>query len=306
MALSEGEKSNLDENAILKGIALIIACMAILGLADNMLRFVSVEIGLWQFHAVRGAFVALVVLIGAKIAGWPVRPKKPVAVILRTVFQSASMVFYFAAIGSIPVAKAVAGLFTAPIFMLIFSVLFFKHSIGIYRILAVAIGFSGVLVILKPFDGAMDPMLIASVAGGVFYAMGLLTTREYCADEPTSILVIGFFAMLSIFGFIGIVVNTWIFPVAGEAGFLTQGWVWPSIPVWGILAAIALMAMAAMSLQTKAFQIADPSRLAVFEFSFLVFAGFWGWVLWAETYSFTDVIGACLIVLAGIVISLRS
>lgn len=302
---SNGSISRSQNSALLKAAGLVVFCMTILGLIDNFVRLVGQEIGVWQFHMVRSVIICSTIYLVAKVAGWSVRPVHAGRVLLRTVAVASSMVLYFAAIGFIPVAKAAAGLFTAPIFMLIFSVVLFKQKIGPVRIVAVAIGFAGVVMVLRPFQGDIDPMIFVSVIAGVFYALGLLITREYCSDEPTAAIVLWFFGGLGVMGTIGVIVTSFLSIAPEEATFLTRSWVWPSLRNLAILVAISLAAMVAMSSQTLGYQMADASLLSVFEYSFLVFAGIWGLVLWGETFTLLDIFGMGLIAVAGIIISLR-
>ena len=62
----------------------------------------------------------------------------------------------FGAVAVLPIAQVGAGLFTAPIFVLIFSALFFGLPIGKWRIIAVGLGFAGVLLLLRPDAGAFS------------------------------------------------------------------------------------------------------------------------------------------------------
>lgn len=305
MSLQETSKDLSSNGEVLKGAGLIVFCMAILGVIDNFVRLVGQEIGVWQFHAMRSVIICSTTYLVARLAGWSTRPLNVKNVVMRTVAIATAMVLYFSAIGFIPVAKAAAGLFTAPIFMLLFSVLLFKQKIGPVRIFAVFVGFLGVLLVLRPYHGDIEPMVFASILAGVFYALGLLITREYCSEEPTAAIVLWFFGGLGLMGVMGLIVTSITSFPLNDAGFLTRSWVWPSTNVLLVLIAISFAAMIAMSSQTLGYQIADATLLAVFEYSFLVFAGIWGMVLWGESFIFLDILGMGLIALAGIIISLR-
>ena len=140
------------------------------------------------------------------------------------------MVIYFGALAFLPVALVAAGLFTAPIFVLLLSRFAYGHPIGPVRILAVAIGFLGVVLVLGPeaVSGASIAALLPVLAGAM-YATGNIATREWCPDESAQTLLGGFFLALGVLGLIGmIVLALWPIPVPeGAEGFLQRGAVWP-------------------------------------------------------------------------------
>ena len=85
-----------------------------------------------------------------------------------------SMLLYFGVMPMMPIAEAGAGLFTSPIFVLIFSVIFFKERIGWRRIMAVLIGTFGVLLVLQPGREGFSFYHMLPVMAGAWYAMGSL------------------------------------------------------------------------------------------------------------------------------------
>ena len=140
-------------SALGKGALLIVAGMAIIGLIDNLIRLVAEEAGLFQFHFLRSC-IAVPVLVGLGWIGWArLTVARPGWVALRTVFLIASMMLYFAALPVLPIAQVAAGLFTAPIFVLLITVALLRRPVGPIRVAAVGVGFLGVLVLLAPDAG---------------------------------------------------------------------------------------------------------------------------------------------------------
>ena len=116
--------------------------ISIMGLSDNLVRLVSEDIGLGQYHFLRSALsIALFLMMRGfvsfrlQIINW--RP-----VLLRTLFLSLSMTLFFSVLSFLPVALAGAGLFTSPVFVLLLSVVIFRMRPGWRRILAVVLGLS--------------------------------------------------------------------------------------------------------------------------------------------------------------------
>ncbi len=282
--------------------------MALMGFIDNFVRVVAQDIGLWQFHFARSCFVLALLVPLALVLGWQVRPVRVGAVAVRSFFIATAMVLYFGALAVLPIAQVGAGLFTAPIFVLVFSALFFGLPVGKWRVIAVGLVFAGVLVMLRPEAGAFSAFSLIPVLAGALYGFGAICTRQYCEGEGTIALLAGFFFVLGVWGALGVV---W-FAVAGDVtdpavdGFFGTGWqVWTFSAVFWT-GAQGLVSLVAIGLITRAYQMAEASRVAVFEYSFLISAGFWSYVLWGELPDLIGLAGIALIICAGVVIILRS
>ena len=87
-----------------------------------------------------------------------------------------AILVYFSVMPMMPIAEAGAGLFTSPIFVLLFSSLFFGETVGWRRALAVAIGTAGVLLILQPGQAGFSAFHMLPVISGASYALGSIIT----------------------------------------------------------------------------------------------------------------------------------
>jgi drug/metabolite transporter (DMT)-like permease len=219
------------------------------------------------------------------------------------------MLIYFGALAFLPVAQVAAGLFTAPIFVLLIQRLAYGQPISGAQVLAVAVGFVGVVMVLGPeaMSGATLAALLPVIAGAL-YALGNIATRQWCAGESAETLVAGFFGMLGVMGLIGMAVLT-LFPVTvpeGAEGFLQRGPVWPtgSFLWWTFVQAAGSLLGVGMII--KAYQIADASKVSVFEYIILPASAAWGFLLWGEVLTWLAVAGMVLIALAGVLIARQS
>ena len=293
----------------MKGAAFVILAMTGIGLIDNFIPLIARDAGLWQFHLVRSGVAILTVLALAPFMGWRLRPRNWRAVAARSFFFSASMVLYFGSAGVIPIAQAGAGLFTAPIFVLVISVLFLGERIGFWRIAAVLIGFSGVLLVLGPNTGKISALSLLPVIGGAFYAMNGIATRRWCGQESTMTLLLGLFLALGVWGGLGLL---WfgLFPASPGANpdfaFFAEGWKAPTFQfmLWTLVQAFG--ALIAVGLLTRGYQLADVSRVVVFEYSFLISAAFWGYVLYRNLPDLQTGAGIVASMLSGTIIALRA
>ena len=283
----------------------VLAGMACLGLTDNFVPLLTERGSLWQFHMLRG-LMALALLGGLVMLGFGrLTPRRLAAVLGRSVFTAGAMLIYFGCLAVLPIGVVVAGLFTSPLFVLLIGIVFQGQRVGPFRILAVLIGFAGALLVIRPDPAALDPVAFLPILAAVFYAIGAVATRAWCEGESTLTLTGGFFAMLTIFGAVGLILLPAGGPV-GDSGFVLRGWVpvdgglifWTAVQAVGSLAGIAFI--------FRGYQLGDAGQVAVFEYSLLVFASFWAWILWGQTVSGLGLLGMVLIALAGSIIALRS
>lgn len=291
----------------IRGGMMLATGISIFGLTDNLTLFVSDTISVGQFHLSR-SLIAIVLLI---IVGWmsstSVLPRNWLAVGLRTLFIVSSMMLYFSVLPMMPLAEAGAGLFTSPIFVLLFSKLIFKESIGYRRVMAVAVGSIGVLLVLKPGGGGFTPYHLLPTIAGALYAMCSTTTYQYCRNESPLALTMGFLVTIAVVGAVSTSAMT-VFPASdqllAEAPFLFRGWAEVDGMFWLIMMAIAGAGMIAMILINNAYQVTPTSYAVVYEYTYLIAAGLGGWLIWGSVPDGWSLIGIAMIIAAGVIITL--
>jgi drug/metabolite transporter (DMT)-like permease len=197
-------------------------------------------------------------------------------------------------------------LFTAPIFVLLIQAFAYGQRVRALQVLAVAVGFLGVVLVLGPqaMSGATLAALLPILAGAL-YALGNIATRAWCAGESAECIVAGFFGMLGLFGLIGMAL-LWAFPLpvpAGAEGFLQRGPVWPTGAFLWWTFVQAAGSLLGVGMIVKAYQLAEATRVSVFEYIILPASAAWGFVLWEETLTPLAVVGMALIALAGMLIA---
>lgn len=293
-------------NRNLAAFGAILIYASVIAFTDNYVRIIARDAGLWQFHATRSAMAFAILALVALPLGLRLWPRRFGAVLARSAIHGTAMLIYFGALAFLPVAQVAAGLFTAPIFVLLIQRFLYGQRIGGLQILAVVTGFVGVVMVLGPeaLSGATLAALLP-VISGVLYAMGNIATQRWCGGEAAETIVAGFFGMLGVYGLIGMAV-LWAFPLAvpeGADGFLQRGTVWPTGEFlwWTFVQAAGSLVGVAMFV--KAYQMAEVSRVSVFEYVILPASAAWGFVLWGETLSWIAWIGMALIVLAGMIIA---
>ncbi len=295
-----------DGTMLAAGLILIYA--TVIGYTDNYVQVIAAEAGLWQFHFTRTLMAMVLLAAAVPVLGLKPRPVRLKAVVARSAIHGSAMVIYFGALAFLPVAIVAAGLFTAPIFVLLISRFVYGHPIGPLRIAAVGIGFLGVVLVLGPeaLTGA-SLAAVLPVAAGAMYAMGNIATKEWCAGESAETLLAGFFLALGLIGAAGMAVLT-LWPLivpAGADGFLMRGPVWPSGTFYWWTFVQAAGSLLGVGMMIRAYQIADAGRVSVLEYVILPASAFWTWMIWGETLAPMAWAGMALIVAAGVMIALR-
>ena len=286
----------------------ILLAMALLAFLDSTVVIIARDIGLWQFHFIRACMALSVVFLIAYFGWVKISANRLWAVIVRGGCTATAMLIYFSCLAFIPISQVAAGLFSAPLWVLLINWIFFKRSASLLRMVLTVSGFIGVLIVLNPFRGPFDPVSVAPLAAGIFYAVGNIATREWCRGESTFSMLIWFFISLGVFGLLGSIFLS-LFPQdvpAGADGFIVRGTVWPTTTAWLLTSAQAVGSIAGVGLVMKGYQLGEVNFVSVFEYSLIIFAAIWGWMFWQQQVTPVELIGIAVILLSAIVLAISA
>ncbi len=285
----------------------VFAGMGVIGLMDNLIPLIAAEAGLWQLHATRTGLALPLMGLVAWVTGWRLWPRRFWPVAGRSLVLGASMMIYFGCLAFMPIGVVVAGLFTAPIFVLILSALVWRKPVGSRRWAAALGGFAGVLVVIRAgggADGGFEPVMALPVLAGALYAVAAIGTRAWCEGESALTMTAGVFVALGLLGLGG------LFAVAGAdpaaSGFVLRPAAVPTGAFLGWTAVHAVGAGVGVALLVRGYQLGEASYVAIYEYSLMIFATAWAWVLWRDLPGLGGAVGMAMIVASGAVISLRS
>ncbi len=286
----------------------MVLAMAIIGVIDNYVARIAAHVSVWQFHALRTT-LSMPILLALSWAGLgSLRPRHVGHVALRSLLIASSMMLYFGSLSFMPIGQALAGLFSSPIFILLITALGLRRPLGPWRILAVALGFAGILMVLQPDRAGLDPWMLMPVAAGLLYALNSLATRELCAGEDTLALLCWAWVALGLIGAGGIaaVELLGIQGAPGPDGFLSRGWTWDFNPALGYIGLQVAGSLVGVFLLTRAYQIGETSYIAVFEYSVMIFGPAWAWAVFGIGMGPWQIAGTGLIACAGVIIAIRA
>lgn len=275
------------------------AIMAILGaallfaVAGGCVKALGGEVPLAQVVLFRSFFALPVLLLLLREAGgWRVlRTTRPLDHAARTLFGLAGMAGTFYGIAHLPLATVTALGFTMPLFLTVLSVPLLGERVGIRRASAILVGFMGVLLMVLPGSdapggAALFPSL-AVLAGAVGWALAMITIRRMGeAGEP------------------GVAITIWFAAGSSLAALLASlpGWLWPTSREWVLLLAVGTISAVAQLLMTNAYRTAEPTVVAPFEYSGILWTTLLGAIIWAEMPGPSDGLGILILVASGLYI----
>lgn len=235
------------------------------------------------------------------------------ALSVRAVLLLIAYMTYYLAIANMPLAVAVALFFAAPLFIVILSGPFLGETVRPRQIVAVLVGFAGVLVIcFGPYlrtDGGVAEMSLTAIlfalASPLFYGLAALMARQL-ADTESGAVMASYQNIVFLLGALVVAVftNTGTDFSAGiddqSFQFLLRPWIMPDTRDFLLIASTGLIGACGSFLLTQAYRLAEANIVTPFEYvSIMLGAGF-GWAIWGEVPSVYTYAGVALIIGAGL------
>ncbi len=298
------------------GIALICLGMIVITVNDSIVKALSDRYPLHEIVFVRAIVALLLSLAVLRFEGGlrALRTGRPAAHIARGLCMVAANLAFFGALASAPLADVTALFFVAPLLITLLSIPFLGEKVGIRRFSAVAVGFIGVLVMLRPGTGELEHApdrwtLLLPMAAALAYATMQILTRKLRASAPAS-------AMAAYIQIMFITVSVGFFTVAGDGRFaegvenrtwlfLFRAWVWPTPEHWLLLVLLGGLSGFIAYALTQAYRLADAATLAPFEYVALPSAIALGWLVFDHLPDHWVLLGCALIAGSGIYVYLR-
>jgi drug/metabolite transporter (DMT)-like permease len=189
------------------------------------------------------------------------------------------MGLWFTSLALVPLADAVALNFTMPLFIVAGAAAILGEKVGLRRWSATAIGFLGMLVILRPGFVVVSPVMVLPVAAAAFMAISVLILKHMSATVPAGTSVL---CMNLLMTPLSLVPATFV-------------WIWPHWQDFVLLAALGLLAMLAHLALARALAVADASAIMPFDYARLPFIALFAFLLFGEVAEIWTWIGAVII-----------
>lgn len=239
------------------------------------------------FRSFLGLFVLAPVLLRERFR--PLRTPNLKLHLLRGFINSGAMLCFFFGLSITPLAEVTALGFTAPIFATLLAMLLLGETVRLRRWIAIAIGFAGTLVIIRPgfAEVGLGPILV--LISTVIWSFAL-TLIKFLTRTDSSVTITAYASIfLSPFNFIA-------------ALFF---WRWPTVEEVGLLLAIAMLGTVAQMSMNQSLKIADSSVVLPVDFTKLIWAAFLGFVLFDELPGLFTWLGGVMIFASTTYIAVR-
>jgi drug/metabolite transporter (DMT)-like permease len=279
-----------------QGVVTIVATVFAMALTDAIIKLSSSEMTLWQIWILRSAIVVPILLVATK---GRVCPPGTGWIIARGVALVVQYLCYYAVLPLIDMALAGAAAYIAPFFIVGLSALVLGNRITLRHWLAIATGFTGLLLIVRPFAAAFTPLVFLPIAAALFYAIAAILTRVKCAETPALILALWLNITCLAFGLaIGAVRGVIVTPE--WAGFIFGPWHSMAGGDWGMILVLSVLIIGIAIGLARAYQSPRPEVIATFDYSYMIFVVFWGYVFFGEVPDLWTLAGMALISAGGL------
>jgi drug/metabolite transporter (DMT)-like permease len=231
---------------------------------------------LWPIIAFSGGFRAMATT-------------RPVAHVARNLAHYVAQIGWFFALTLIPLSQLISIEFTMPIWIAIMAATFLGERITTPKLIATVLGLIGVIVIVRPAAGAVNPGQLIALAAAFGFGISITLVKSLTGTESTVKIIF------------------WMIVVQSIAGLLPAiyFWQWPTASLWGWLVVVAFCGTFSHFCMARAMLYADATVVIPMDFLRVPLSAACGWLLYAERIDMFTALGAALI-LAGNLLNLKS
>tara|TARA_Y100001970_G_scaffold3612_1_gene4148 strand:+ start:3184 stop:4065 length:882 start_codon:yes stop_codon:yes gene_type:complete len=200
-----------------------------------------------------------------------------------------AIVAIFIALRKLPLATVVSITFAAPVFTTIMSIFFLSEKVGLYRWLAVIVGFIGILIISEPGYSSLNIYYIYPIIFCFGLSYVAIAIRQLSSTEP--VWLIGLYFSFSI-----MLISFFTLP---------QGWIMPSLKDLFLLSMVGVLGGLANLWLTQSYKFSEVSLVTPLKYLALVFAIIFGYLFWDEVPTTKTLLGSALVIISSIIIFRR-
>ena len=215
--------------------------------------------------------------------------KRPGLHSLRCISGLIAIIAIFIALRKLPLATVVSISFAAPIFTTIFSIFLLSEKVGIYRWLAVLVGFVGILIITEPGISDLNIYYIFPIIFCLGLSYVAITLRQLSSTEPVWLISFYFSLAITLLSFLTI----------------PYGWVMPSFNHFLLLSLIGIFGGVSNLWLSQSYKYSEVSLVTPLKYLALVFAIIFGYFIWGEIPTIKTLVGAFLVIISTLIIFRR-
>src|ERR1700716_2265951 len=276
-------------SARLAGIGLMLLSIFMFSFGDALGKYMVATYAVGQLLWLRACAALLVLLptIWRQRAEFS-RLERPWLQLLRVTLSTLEVAAFFLATVYLPLVDVITYYLACPIFVTALSAIVLRERVGWRRWSAVLIGFCGVLIALRPSSQTVSWPAMIALGGSLSFAVLMLITRSLRAT-PDIVLASSQFAGTFTLG----------------ALMSPFGWATPSLGSLGLFAAAGCISVSALLCVNRSLKLAPASVVVPFQYSMIIWAVLFGFAVFGDVPSLPTILGAAIIIGAGIYIFLR-
>ena len=236
--------------------------------------------------------------------------------LLRGLFMFIAFMCFYLALAQVSLLIVTALFFTAPFFISLLSVPLLGERVGIRRIVAVAVGFIGVLIVLRPETSGFSWAMLLPIIAAIFYAIGQLMVRMTKANDPVSIMTLYSNLVTVVLGCLMGLLVPWLagshygelsaFPSNDPVmAFLVRDWRIPDSGDWILLIMTGVTTAFGYLMSSNAYRQAEASRIAGFEYVMVIWVVVLSYLVWGEIPDVYSILGISVIIASGLYVMAR-
>ncbi len=200
-----------------------------------------------------------------------------------------AIVAIFIALRELPLATVVSITFASPIFTTILSIFLISEKVGLYRWLAVLVGFIGIIVISEPGFTSMNLYYFYPIIFCLGLSYVAIAIKQLSSSEP--VWLISFYFSISI-----MILSFFTIP---------QGWIMPTLKDLFLLSLLGILGGLANLWLTQSYKFSEVSLVTPLKYLALVFAIIFGYLIWGEVPTLRTLVGSLLVIISSVIIFRR-
>ncbi|KXU82166.1 hypothetical protein CI15_31815 [Paraburkholderia monticola] len=277
----------------LRSVALILVSMFCFALVDALAKSLALAYPANEvtfFRMLFGLFPAVAMCLRGKPLATRLRQLDVRGQTVRALTLLGASGLFFAGLPFMPLSEAVAIVYSETLLVIVLAPLLLHETLKPRDALAAAVGFAGMLLVVRP-DGSQSSWLgpALMIASALCGALSIIQIKRIKASDDSGTTVLYFTLVGTL--------------VMGAS--LIFAWRTPSFDALAIMALLGALATAGQLLMTMAFRDADAGALAPYNYTSIVWAALFGYLVWGETIGMISALGIALIVGSSVAVAMR-
>lgn len=288
-----------------RGIAFVLLAISVFSVQDVAIKWMSGGYSVFEIVFARSLVALGLILVIARFDGGlaALGTGRIGLHLLRGAAGLAAYTTFYLALAALPMADAVALFFVSPLLITALSVPLLGEPVGLRRWLAIGVGFLGVLIMLRPGGGVIEPAAGLAILAALFYAVLVMITRRLgTTDGGAAMAFYTTLVYLAATALWGLLFGAGIGRGTGHPSidFLIRAWAWPGHVDLGLMVLCGVVFAIGFYSLSQAYRLARATVVVPFEYFALVWAVGWGYVFFDELPDGPVFLGMFLVVASGI------